>query len=193
MGPATPGVPTTAAAPAAPADPGDSGGGHCDGRGAAAKQRPQAGEQFGEPEGLGQVVVGACVEADDGVELVGAGSQHQHGQDRETLPQATANLQPVHTGQAEIQHNQVEPAGCGGVQSFTERGGPVGDENDLISLAPQRALKRSGDRRIILGKEQLPHDRAAYGAGGLLSRQRVSDAAPPRPVPVGGRTGPVPE
>ena len=76
--------------------------------GAAAQQGPDPGQQFGQPEGLGDVVVGAGVQADHGVHLVGAGGQHQ---DREAVAlgaQPAAHLQAVHAGQTEVEHHQVD-------------------------------------------------------------------------------------
>lgn len=66
--------------------------------GAAAEQGAHAREQFGQPERLGDVVVGAGVEADHGVHFVGARGQDQN---REAVPLGTqppAHLQAVHAG-----------------------------------------------------------------------------------------------
>ena len=88
--------------------------------GAAPQQGPDPGEQFGEPEGLGDVVVGAGVEADDGVHLVGAGGQHEDRHAVALGAQPAADLEAVHAGQAEVEHDQVDAA----LQPGVERGGP---------------------------------------------------------------------
>ena len=114
----------------------------------AAQQRADPGQQLGQPERLGHVVVGARVQADDEVDLVGAGGQHQHGQLGAVGAQAPADLQAVHAGQPEVEHEQVDSLGGGGV----EHRRAVGDDVDLVSLTFEGAGERFGDGRIVFGK-----------------------------------------
>ena len=79
-------------------------------RGAAPEQRPDPGEQFGQAERLGHVVVGAGVESDHGVDLVGAGGQHQDREGVAVGAQPAADLQAVHAGQAQVENDQVDAA-----------------------------------------------------------------------------------
>ena len=68
-------------------------------------------EQGAEAEGLGDVVVGAGIEAEDGVRLAVGGGQHDD-RHRDAAPaHELAELAPVHVGQAEIQQDEVEAAG----------------------------------------------------------------------------------
>lgn len=78
---------------------------------AAPEQGADAGEQFGQAEGLGHVVVGTGVEADHGVHLVRAGGEHQDGAALAVGAQATADLQAVHLGQAEVEDDEVDLLG----------------------------------------------------------------------------------
>jgi hypothetical protein len=59
---------------------------------ASPQERPDAGEQLGEPERLRDVVVGARVQADDRVNLVGPGGEDQDGHRLSFGPDASAHL-----------------------------------------------------------------------------------------------------
>ena len=122
--------------------------------GAAAQQRPHPGEQFGEPERLGDVVVGAGVEADDGVHLVDAGGEDQH---RGAVPFGThpaGHLQAVHLGQAEVKNDQVDAP----LQCPLEGLRAVGAHLNLIALPAQRTGERLGNRGVILGEKYAGHE-----------------------------------
>ena len=88
-----------------PADHDRSGPG---GGGLAAQVRAQPGEQLGQPERFGQVVVGARVEADHHVQLVGPRGQHDdHRVHRDGPELAAAHRRPV----ARVEEGQAARAG----------------------------------------------------------------------------------
>ena len=120
---------------------------------AAAQQGAHPGQQLGEPERLGDVVVGARVEPHDRVDLVGAGRQHEHRHPAALVAQAPAHLQPVHAGQAEVEHHQVAGRPGGRLQ----RSRAVFADLDVVALATQRAGQRLGDRLVVLGKQNASH------------------------------------
>ena len=64
----------------------------------------------GQPERFAHVVVGAGVETDDEVDLVGACGEHQHGQPGPRRPDTPAHLQTVDLGQPQIEDQQFIPA-----------------------------------------------------------------------------------
>jgi hypothetical protein len=74
-----------------------------------------ASHQFPRVERLGQIIVGAQIQADDAVHVVGAGRQHEH---RHTalLAQLPQNLEAVHAGQHDVQDHQAETAVQGALQ-----------------------------------------------------------------------------
>ena len=121
--------------------PGDASGGQVDGevlrhhhrdvrgrRSSAAYGGAEAGEELVQPEGLGDVVVGAGVQRRDRIALVLAGRQDQ---DRYVGPaaQALQDLQSVEVGQAEVQDDDV---GCSVACKL--QGGPAG-EGDIDVVA----------------------------------------------------------
>lgn len=79
-------------------------------RGAAPEQRPDPGEEFGQAERLGDVVVGPGVQADDGVHLVGAGGEHQDRHGVAVGAEPSGHFEAVHPGQAQVEHDQVDAA-----------------------------------------------------------------------------------
>ena len=77
------------------------------GRALAAQDGAQAGLQLARLEGLGEIVVGAELEADDAVHRLAARGQHQ---DRHVAgaAQAAAEIEPVGIGQHEVEDDRVE-------------------------------------------------------------------------------------
>ena len=92
-----------------PADLHELGGG----RGAvgAAEHRLHAGDELGRRERLGDVVVGAELEAEHPVDLGVAGGEEDH-RDRRGLAQAAAHLEAVDVGEADVEHDEPGPVGA---------------------------------------------------------------------------------
>ena len=74
---------------------------------AAAQLRAHAGQQFGEAERLGDVVVGAGVEAADGVHLAVLRGEEDDRHGRAALAHALADLEAVDAGQPDVEDQQV--------------------------------------------------------------------------------------
>ena len=74
---------------------------------AAAQQRTHPRLQLGEPEGLGEVVVGAEVETDHAVELAGAGGDDQDAAVEAAVAGRAAHVEAVHVGQPEVEDHDV--------------------------------------------------------------------------------------
>ena len=99
----------------------DALGGHVDresadrqaarGRRGAAQQRAHARLEFGHRERLGQVVVGAEVEAVHAVLDRIARGQHQHAGRRAPRTQASQDLEAVDVGQPDVEHDEIEVLG----------------------------------------------------------------------------------
>jgi signal transduction histidine kinase len=75
--------------------------------GPAPQVRAQPGQQLGQPERLGQVVVGAGVQGDDHVQFPGPGGQHDDHRIRRRRAQAAAQRDSVDIGQAQVEEHQV--------------------------------------------------------------------------------------
>jgi hypothetical protein len=121
---------------------------------AAPQQGPDAGQQLGEAERLGDVVVGAGVQAHDRVHLVGARGQDE---DRHGVPlgaQPPGHLQAVHAGQPEVEHTQIDAALDAGIQ----RGGAVLAYLNLVPLPAQGAGQGFRDGRVVLGEQYSGHE-----------------------------------
>ncbi len=73
------------------------------------KERPDARRQLPRRERLDEIVVGTNREADDPVDLLGAGREHDHVgiRERPGLPQ---DFEPVKPGQHDVEHHDVRGA-----------------------------------------------------------------------------------
>jgi hypothetical protein len=110
------------------------------------------------------VVVGAQLESEDLVALLGPGREHdhRHGAGGGVLLEPPAELPAVDLRQHEVQQHQVRP----GFLRLPERVGPVRRHHDVEPLARQRVPDELGDVPLVLGDEH-----AGRGtAGGALTR-----------------------
>ena len=137
------------------------------GRGALGRLAPQQGahsrEQLGQPKGLGHVVVSTGVETDDGVDLVGASREDQHG-DRQPLgPNAPTDLEAVDERQPQVEQHEVWAE----LGAF-ERRHPVLAHVDVVALTAQCPGQWHRDGGIVLGEEHADHvirsDRSQTGS-----------------------------
>src|SRR5262249_43378939 len=118
------------------------------------EQGADPGPQFGQPERLGDVVVGARVEADHRIHLVGPRGEDQHRYRVSPRPDPAADLEPVELGQADVEQDQVDAL----AQRLVERAGPVRRDVHLVPLAAQGAGQGFGDRGVVLGEQHAGHD-----------------------------------
>jgi hypothetical protein len=84
-------------------------------RAGPAQQRAHPGHQLAGAVGLGEVVVGAEVEAEQQIVLGRAGGQHDD-RDRRVDPQHPAHVEPVDLGQHEVEDDQVGDLAAGVLQ-----------------------------------------------------------------------------
>ena len=73
-----------------------------------AELRPQPRQQHVQAERLGDVVVGAAIEAEDGVGVAFGAGQHEDGRAHPVAPHQPAQLAPVHVGKPDIEQDRVE-------------------------------------------------------------------------------------
>ena len=72
-----------------------------------AQMRPDAGEQHAEAERLGDIVIGAGIEAEDGVGIRCLRGQHDDRPLVAVAPHDLAGLAPVHVGQVDVEEDEV--------------------------------------------------------------------------------------
>ena len=82
-----------------------------------AQHCPHPGYQFAGAEGLGDVVIGAQIQADESIRFGGLGREHDDRHLGLGL-QDTADVEPIHLGQQQVQHDQVRPSLAGQLQGF---------------------------------------------------------------------------
>ena len=113
-----------------------------------AQHRLDARHQLARAERLGQVVVGADREADDLVDLLGAGGQHQDVGVRE-LADPPADLQAVDAGQHQVEDDQVRAR----VAGQREGGRAVAGRQDVVAVAFEVALDELDQVLLVVDDE----------------------------------------
>ena len=118
------------------------------GRGPA-QQRPQAGEQLVELEGLGEVVVGARVQPGDAVGRLDARGEHEDGGAVALGAQHAAHRQAVDVGHHHVDHQRVEAV----APDAGQRLDPVHGRGDVVALQLERPREGLADRAVVVGDE----------------------------------------
>src|SRR5215472_5299388 len=98
----------------------------------APEQGPDPGQQLGQPERLGDIVVGAGVQADHGIDLVGACGQNQYRDGLAGGPNTAAHLESVNLLQADVENDDVGAAVLGSLK----RQRTVGRHVHFVALTP---------------------------------------------------------
>jgi hypothetical protein len=122
-------------------------------RGSPADERPEPGQQLGERERLGEVVVRAGVQPRDPVGNAVAGRQHE---DRAPVPgisEPPAHLKAVEIGQHHVEDDGVVRVLRCEPECFLAVTGDV----DGVALFLQAALEQSGHLHLVF------HDQGAHG------------------------------
>ena len=140
---------------------------------AAAEQAGDARQQDGQVEGLGQVVVGARLEAAQHVVGVRAGGQQHHGHELPGRAQAPHDLEAVEAGQHDVEQDDVEAPGPGPDQPL-QGGGAILLHLGGEALRLQVQLQAAGQVLLVFDDEDAAHD--AFSGS---SRVKVL----PRPAP----------
>ena len=121
--------------------------------GRPSQQRPDPGDEHGEGERLGEVVVGAGVERLGLVEVAALGGEHQDRRPVAGLPQVGADQVAVAARQHDVEHDQV-------VAALGRHPQPVlAVEGDLdgVALGLEAPLDGRGDLLVVLDQEQFHH------------------------------------
>ena len=95
-----------------------------------AQERPDPGLQLQDIEGLGQVVIGAVVEADELVHVLHLGGEEDDGHIGK-LPDLAAGGEPVHNGHHHVQNDQVRLLFLGHLHSLLA----VGAGDHIVAFA----------------------------------------------------------
>ena len=132
----------------------------------APQQRAQPGQQLLQRERLGEVVVGAGVEALDPVTDGVAGGQHQDGYVVPGGAQRPGGLDAVEPGHHHVHHDDVraDPADPG------QRLGPVGRQRDGVPVELERPPQRLPDRLVVVDDEDAGSGRGSVHAPNCAKR-----------------------
>lgn len=135
-------------------------------RGGATHERVHAAHQLHHAERLGQVVVGAGIEAAHRVELRALGREHHDGQvlRGRVLPQHVQDLQAVHLGQHDVQQHELRQAPFAGDEELPRRGKARRLETGLL----ERVHRKVADIGIVFNV--VDHRSCSMGSPGRPGR-----------------------
>src|SRR5581483_394442 len=108
------------------------------GVGGAADERLDAGEQFGEGEGFGEVIVAAGLEAFDAVVHGGLGAEDDHRHAEALLAQTLDEAEAVELGEHDVDDGGVVLGGGGEDVGFLAIGGAVDGEAALFEAVDHK-------------------------------------------------------
>ncbi len=111
----------------------------------AAQERLDPAQELAQPERLGQVVVGAELEADDLVDLVVAGGQHEDRHLGAGRADAPKRLEPIDAGQAHVEHDEVGRLAGRDLQALLAG---LGDA-DVVALLLEGVLDPASDGVLV--------------------------------------------
>ena len=136
----------------------DEGGGFvgCDGRGGATADGADAGEQLAGVEGLGEVVVGTHLEADDAVDVFAAG-----GEEKDAVggrgADAFEDFEAVDAGEHDVEEDHGPGAGARGF----EAGVAAVDGVDAEVVAGEVLGEHVAELDVVVNEEDVFHGRVA--------------------------------
>ena len=111
----------------------------------AAQERLDPAHQLAQAERLGQVVVGAELEADDLVDLVVACRQHQDGRLGAGRAEPAQDLEAVDARQAHVEHDEVRRLARGELEPLLAGPG----DGDLVALLLEGVLDAARDGELV--------------------------------------------
>jgi hypothetical protein len=115
-------------------------------QGLAAGQRPHPGQQFVQRERLGEIVVGAGVQAADLVEHGVAGGEHEHRHPAAAGADLPAHLEAVRRRDHRVEHHHVVV----GLDDAPDGVRAGADSVHRVAAAAQAAGQHGGHRRVVL-------------------------------------------
>ena len=145
----------------------------------APQRRLHARAELAHRERLGDVVVGAELEPEDLVDLLGLGGEHDDRHGLALGAQAPADLQAVHARQHHVQHDEIEDL----LVEARERLAAVGGLHDFVAVALQREGEQRLDRLLVVDEQD------ARGAVCHDLSNAEDSWAIPSTVPVGTSAG----
>src|SRR3954447_21347429 len=114
----------------------------------AAQRGPDARAELPQRERLGDVVVGAELEAEDLVDLLGLRGEHDD-RDGRARAQPPADLEPVELGHHHVEDDEVERA----LAEALERLAAVGRPDDVVAVLLQGEAEQRLDRLLVVDEE----------------------------------------
>ena len=144
------------------------------GSGSASQVGTDAGEQLQVAERFGEVIVGAGIETDDGVDFGVAGGEDHDNAAGLGGAQLTAHFDSVEVRKAEVEKPKIEiPLG-----RFAQRGSSAAAPRDLVAVGVQAVGEHLADGLVVLDEQQLRHSGNPFGGGASTPLSRAEAGQP---------------
>jgi len=148
---------------------------------AAARARPSQDGldprgQLARRERLGDIVVGSDLEPGDAIGHVVTGREHDH---RHLATDPAAHLEPVDSGQPDVEHDQRDRMPAELRQGVLPRPHP----QDLVAIALEVGADQRADVRLVLDDHDFRRHRRIVGAPRRSARRALHTADVPLTVP----------
>jgi hypothetical protein len=114
-------------------------------------ERPHPGQQLLERERLGQVVIGAGIQAADTVRYRVTRRQHQDRGAHALAAQLAGDLDPIHLGQHDVEHDQVVRAALRAGQAAQA----VMSHLDTVANIVESALDHTCDAGVVFDQQNV--------------------------------------
>ena len=118
----------------------------------SSQNRTHSRDELSHTEGLHDVVVGAQLESDDPIGLVGSGGQDDD-RDIRFATQTAHDIETVHPGEAEVENDGVGAVSMKGIDRRGSIGGHDDREADLVEIVPDEI----GDSGFVIDDEDGGH------------------------------------
>ena len=123
------------------------------GGGMAAEEGLRAGDEFADAEGLGDVIVGAEIEAADDVFLLALCGEHEDGHGEFFRADGAADFKAVEAREHDIEDDEVRGAVEGGIEALLAVAGGA----DLVAEGGEVVLEGAEDGGVVFDDEDGRH------------------------------------
>ena len=115
----------------------------------ASPKRPNPGPELGHREGLGEIIVGATIQALDPVREVIEGGEHEDRRVEPAAPERCAHAEAIESREDHVEDDQLIWIGRGPFERLVA----VTDDVDRVAIVGEAAADRVRDGRLVLDDE----------------------------------------
>src|ERR1039458_9045163 len=126
----------------------------------AAQDGANAGGEFAGVEGLGQIIVGAEFQADDAVDILAAGGEHEH-RDFGFEAEAAQDFEAIDAGEHDVEHHQIDAGLQGAFQAAVALIGCLHGK----AFAAEELAQERGEFGVVIDQQDVHGSNLPRGGG----------------------------